>query len=224
VTRRLRRKGRGPAWVMGERASSPHSAPSSNTVTNLLHFRQTMRETDTCSVASDGERSRAMATALGSRCRCRWALTTVASEPLSEASSAGTPSAGALQVLSSSIVWGAALALGCRAAPPPPPELPEPPDRAARSAQVLSLIGELRCERVEHCRALPLGAKPCGGPWRYVVFSTLTTDSARLATAAAEYSELEAEQNRRTDAVSDCRFVAAPSLSCSQGYCVSGAR
>lgn len=119
------------------------------------------------------------------------------------------------------ILWGAALALGCRAAPPPPPE---PPDLAARRAQLRGLIGEPRCERVEQCRAVPLGAKPCGGPWRYVVFSTATTDSVRLAKAAAEYTALEAEQNRRTGAVSDCRFVAAPSLSCSQGYCVSGSK
>jgi len=134
------------------------------------------------------------------------------------------PRAGALRVLKSSIVWGAALALGCRAAPPPPPPPPEPPDLAARPAQVLSLIGELRCECVEQCRALPLGAKPCGGPRTYVVFSTVTTDSVRLARAAAEYTALEAERNRRTGAVSDCQFVAAPSLTCSQGYCVSRVR
>lgn len=71
---------------------------------------------------------------------------------------------------------------------------------------------------------MPLGAKPCGGPWRYVVFSTATADSVRLVAAAAEHTVLEAEQNRRTGAVSDCRFVAAPTLSCSRGYCVSGSR
>ncbi|MGH2347944.1 MAG: hypothetical protein ACRDFT_00595 [bacterium] len=117
--------------------------------------------------------------------------------------------------------WAVLLALGCRPAPPPPPE---PPDLAAHRAEVLALIGEPRCDRVEQCRATPLGAKPCGGPWRYVVFSTVTTDSIRLATAAAEYTALEAEQNRRTGAVSDCRFVAAPSLGCSRGYCVSQSR
>ncbi|MGH8542103.1 MAG: hypothetical protein ACREX3_00310 [Gammaproteobacteria bacterium] len=113
------------------------------------------------------------------------------------------------------------LALGCRPAPPPPPE---PPDLAAQRPDVLAHIGEPRCDRVDQCRAMPLGAKPCGGPWRYVVYSTLTTDSAVLASAAAEYTALEAEQNRRTGAASDCRFVAAPSLSCSHGYCVSEGR
>ena len=103
----------------------------------------------------------------------------------------------------------------------PPPVVHGEDSLVGRRAAVLALVSKPRCERVDQCRAAPLGAKPCGGPWSYVVFSTATTDSVRLAKAAAEYTALEVDQNRRAGVVSECQFVTAPKLSCSQGYCVS---
>lgn len=88
-------------------------------------------------------------------------------------------------------------------------------------ADVQAQLAEPVCSTVKECRAVPLGSKPCGGPWSYVVFSVATTDSAKLTQAAARYAEFEADLNRRSGRVSDCRFVAPPPLGCVEGRCVS---
>lgn len=91
---------------------------------------------------------------------------------------------------------------------------------ARRKADVQALIGEPSCNSVAQCRAAPLGAKPCGGPWSYAVYSTVTTDSSALAAAISRYNAHENELNRREGRVSDCRFVAPPRLDCADGRCV----
>ena len=57
-------------------------------------------------------------------------------------------------------------------------EAEEQEQLAALRAEIESMIG--LDGPVATCRALGLGAKPCGGPWRYVIYSTARTDSAAL--------------------------------------------
>ena len=38
------------------------------------------------------------------------------------------------------------------------------------------LVGAARCENVAQCRSIGIGAKPCGGPWDYLIYSILDTD------------------------------------------------
>jgi len=71
------------------------------------------------------------------------------------------------------------------------------------------------------CRTLALGAKPCGGPWEYLVYSTAQTDSAALANKVREYNALESDLNARYGAVSDCALVIEPALGSRDGQCVA---
>lgn len=90
---------------------------------------------------------------------------------------------------------------------------------------VQTLTNDTACDDVSQCRAVAFGAKPCGGPWRYLVYSIQTTDSARLAEAVNAYNDAESELNRREGRVSDCRFVGKPGLICRSGACeAQGAR
>lgn len=91
---------------------------------------------------------------------------------------------------------------------------------AELGAEARALIGEPSCTSVAQCRAVPLGAKPCGGPWSYVVYSTESTDAAALADVVARYNALEARLNRREGRVSDCQFVSRPLLDCVDGRCI----
>jgi len=119
-----------------------------------------------------------------------------------------------------------ALLMSCGLRPAEPPQPTE--DFAAESAQLAALWNEIsalaeasRCAADSHCRALPIGAKPCGGPWRYLVYSQEGSGAAQLPTKVREHGALEARLNRRSLAVSDCEFIPAPErLACRQQRCV----
>jgi hypothetical protein len=90
-------------------------------------------------------------------------------------------------------------------------------------AEIRATIGEPTCSAATECRALPFGAKPCGGPRAYVIFSRAHTDSTRLARALAQYTALDARRNEAGGMVSDCAVVPPPALACSQNRCVGSA-
>jgi len=89
---------------------------------------------------------------------------------------------------------------------------------------VQEVVGEPTCETVAQCRAIAFGSKPCGGPWGYLIYSTETTDSTRLAALVAEYNSREAQVNREEGRVSDCRFVPVPGLACVDSRCAAESR
>ena len=79
---------------------------------------------------------------------------------------------------------------------------------------IRAVVGEPACADVSECRALPFGAKPCGGPRQFVIFSATKTDSVRLASALAQHKELDVRQNKRLGMASDCALVPRPMLEC----------
>ena len=74
-------------------------------------------------------------------------------------------------------------------------------------ATVLQLIGEPMATSVAQCRLTAFGAKPCGGPWAYLVYSTDVTDSTELVRAVAAYTSRESQLNQELGRASDCQLV-----------------
>jgi hypothetical protein len=64
-----------------------------------------------------------------------------------------------------------------------------------------------------------MGAKPCGGPWHYLVYSTRVADEDRLMALAESCNEVEAELNRKTGRMSDCASVTATRVTLEDGVC-----
>lgn len=87
-------------------------------------------------------------------------------------------------------------------------------------ARIDALVGEARCESEADCRYIGLGAKPCGGPWEYLVYSVAQTDSAQLSEKVKEYNAFEAGMNQKYGYVSDCALPAEPVVGCVEGRCV----
>jgi hypothetical protein len=87
-------------------------------------------------------------------------------------------------------------------------------------AEVRAQLGDPTCTETAQCRTIPFGAKPCGGPWSYLVYSVATTDSALLAGAVDRYTAREHELNRLEGRVSDCALVTEPGVMCADGQCV----
>jgi hypothetical protein len=75
------------------------------------------------------------------------------------------------------------------------------------------------CSSSSVCRTIAFGAKACGGPEQYLIYSTSVTDSARLAREVARYNEAERKRNRDEGRVSDCSLVVRPRVGCVSGQC-----
>jgi hypothetical protein len=71
------------------------------------------------------------------------------------------------------------------------------------------------------CRTIAFGSKLCGGPWRFLIYSTASTDSVELAAAVAAYNAREAELNVSEGRYSDCSVPKEPQLRVVNGRCVA---
>ena len=101
-----------------------------------------------------------------------------------------------------------------------------PTDQQASEATVQQLEQQVRaiakaegCETSEQCKAVPVGAKACGGPRYYLPYCPLTTDEAALTAKLEELKRAEDAYNRQAGIVSDCAMVMKPPLELVDGAC-----
>ncbi len=87
--------------------------------------------------------------------------------------------------------------------------------------EIDALVGEAAGASIADCRYAGLGAKPCGGPWSYIVYSVSSTDSTALAIRLTAYDAFEAEMNELYGYVSDCSIPAPPVLAFKDGLCIA---
>ena len=87
--------------------------------------------------------------------------------------------------------------------------------------EIDALIGDATGASIAECRYAALGAKPCGGPWQYVIYSASSTDSTALAERLTAYNALEAEMNERYGLASDCSVPNVPVVAYREGRCVA---
>lgn len=100
----------------------------------------------------------------------------------------------------------------------------ESEDIAAEMEELKEKINERlgdRAEGVADCRAIAFGAKPCGGPWKYLVYSATDSEEGELQALIEEYNELEGELNTLEERASDCAYVMEPEVELVEGRCVS---
>lgn len=102
-----------------------------------------------------------------------------------------------------------------------PPAVPtEPVDLAGLLQEIRMAAGIARADDVSQCRAIAVGEKPCGGPERYLVYSTLTADEARLQALVERYNAAAAQLARDQDLASDCQVIEEPMLGLEGGFCM----
>lgn len=111
-------------------------------------------------------------------------------------------------------------AIACVAASPPEPVSEE--RRLEELSREISLeIGTPVAQSVSECHTIGVGAKPCGGPSHYLVYSTRVADEDRLMALVESYNEVEAELNRKEGRISDCAYLTAPQVTLEDGVCRS---
>jgi hypothetical protein len=82
-------------------------------------------------------------------------------------------------------------------------------------------IGEPRADSVAQCKYIAFGAKPCGGPWTFLVYSTTRTDESKLQRLVREYNALQKKINAEERLGSDCSVPAEPELVLENGVCAA---
>lgn len=80
-------------------------------------------------------------------------------------------------------------------------------------------IGKPRAKRLSQCRVIALGAKACGGPKSYLIYSNLQTNENKLKRLVDQYNSLEEKINKETNAMSDCMFIEEPKAVLVNGMC-----
>ena len=90
-------------------------------------------------------------------------------------------------------------------------------ERLYREAFAIARAGG--CSASGDCGAMPVGSKPCGGPWEYVVYCRLTTDTTRLRTVLAELERRQRDYNTKNQVGSTCDMILEPALTVRGGRC-----
>jgi hypothetical protein len=80
-------------------------------------------------------------------------------------------------------------------------------------------IGTAEAESADRCDVIPIGVKPAGGPWGFLVFSTEQSDRARLEQLVERYNELDAERNTAEGGFSTADIATKPSVTLKNGIC-----
>lgn len=85
--------------------------------------------------------------------------------------------------------------------------------------EIKNLANESVCSEDIICYSVGIGAKPCGGFWEYIVYSS-SIDVVTLLTKIETMNELEKQYNQKYTVQSDCYIVEPPrSLTCEDGKC-----
>jgi hypothetical protein len=101
-----------------------------------------------------------------------------------------------------------------------PPEEAASAAAADASAQLRALVGDAACSDDSQCRTVGWGAKACGGPERWIAYSSARTDGAALEQLARQHAELQRASQARSGMVSNCMYVADPGAQCVASRCV----
>ena len=89
----------------------------------------------------------------------------------------------------------------------------------AKKTEITNYINGFSCDNSSGCNSIAFGAKPCGGPREYLVFSN-EVDLPTLQQMVNDYNSLDDAYNIQTGAVSDCEVVAPPTnIGCVDGVC-----
>jgi hypothetical protein len=83
-------------------------------------------------------------------------------------------------------------------------------------------IGIPSANEPTQCKLMPFGSKPCGGPWGYLVYSTLKTDETRLKQLVIEFNQLQKKRNEESKIISDCAVALEPKVEFSGRLCSTG--
>lgn len=102
----------------------------------------------------------------------------------------------------------------------PVQDAPPAPGNASLLAQIQEEVGAAACDSTQQCHTLAIGAKACGGPERYLAWSSKEHDGKKLKALAQAQAEASRKQQQADGMMSTCAIVTDPGATCEAGRCV----
>ena len=87
-------------------------------------------------------------------------------------------------------------------------------------AQIERGAADAACDNAQQCHSIAIGAKACGGPERYLAWSSKHNDGARLRKLAEQYAAERMRQDKDSGMMSTCSLVTDPGATCQAGRCI----
>lgn len=82
-------------------------------------------------------------------------------------------------------------------------------------------VGNPQASSREQCRVAGIGHRPCGGPERYLLYSTQTTDEVKLLPMLQRYNALVRQRVQEEGRVGTCEVLPEPGVIVRGGVCVA---
>lgn len=96
--------------------------------------------------------------------------------------------------------------------------------REVLNEEVMELTRPLTCKSNKDCATLEMGTKPCGGPWKYVLFSKKNKKVSALKKKITDYNKIDQKINEATQVMSDCMMMLPPEPKCLNKVCTDTAK
>jgi len=118
-------------------------------------------------------------------------------------------------------------ASACGSAPPPaspaPASAPTPAPVVGKTEALWKKIqdanADTSCDTQSQCHTIGVGSKACGGPERYMAWSSKNNDGAKLKTLVEQHSAARRADDQRQQMMSTCSLVSDPGATCRAGQC-----
>lgn len=85
---------------------------------------------------------------------------------------------------------------------------------------IRATAGVAYAQSLSSCKLAEVGVKACGGPERYIIYSTEVAHEETLLGLIAQYNQTSAALNSEAQLVSDCSVIAKPRVTLNNGICV----
>ncbi len=89
----------------------------------------------------------------------------------------------------------------------------------ALSDAIHKQVAERGCQHDAQCASIAFGIKSCGGPIKYLVYSSAHTDVAELNPLIEKYNHLNKRLIEEDGLLSTCEFISQPVVACVRGEC-----
>jgi len=103
-------------------------------------------------------------------------------------------------------------------------DAPQASAASGGSAPLLARIdaerGAAACDTDAQCHTIGIGHKACGGPERYLAWSSKDSDGTRLRALVAEHAAARRAEDTKNGMMSTCSVVPDPGATCAAGHCV----
>ena len=108
----------------------------------------------------------------------------------------------------------------CRSDAPQLPSTNVDKGSAPLLARIEAERGAAACDADDQCHTIGVGHKACGGPERYLAWSSKNSDGTRLRALVAEHAAARRAEDAKNGIMSTCSVVQDPGAMCSAGHCV----